>query len=409
MPVRLAKLLEIISLPLAVAILIVLGVLVYRNGQTFARARVLEKQAESVIRDVNALQAALVDAETGQRGYLLTGREQYLDPYYRALQQIRDFSICQLKSDIIRESNVQRAAQLESLTQAKLAELQQTIDLRKNGDAAGAQRIVEEDRGKVLMDQIRGICGQIATSVAVPRDSFEAAADQSLSTLGLVSIAGGLVLLGLLTVAIAAIRQSTAQRETLIRDLRASQVEVERARDRFQTTLASIGDAVLVTDREGRITLINPVAQHLTGWMEVSSIGVPLPRVFRIVNEDTRQTVENPVDKVIRLGTIAGLANHTVLLALDGREIPIDDSAAPIRDADGTLIGVVLVFRDISERHHAENAIRKGQRDLERSNAALVQLNADLEQFAYAASHDLQEPLRSIASFHGTDGPPPHH
>ncbi len=178
-----------------------------------------------------------------------------------------------------------------------------------------------------------------------------------------------------------------------------SQTELARARDRFQTTLASIGDAVLVTDREGRITFINAVAQHLTGWMEVSSIGVPLPRVFRIVNEDTRQTVENPVDKVIRLGTIAGLANHTVLLALDGREIPIDDSAAPIRDVDGSLLGVVLVFRDISERHQAESVIRKGQRDLERSNAALVQLNADLEQFAYAASHDLQEPLRSIASF----------
>ena len=102
-------------------------------------------------------------------------------------------------------------------------------------------------------------------------------------------------------------------------------------RERFRTTLTSIGDAVVVTDAHGRITLLNPVAQALTGWGG-EALGQPLDTVFRIVNETTRETVENPVSKVIRLGAIVGLANHTVLIAKDGSELPIDDSGAPIRD-----------------------------------------------------------------------------
>ena len=398
MPLRLSRKLEVVCLPLAVAVVILIGGIVYQNGQAFRQARILEKQAEAAIRDLDSLRTELVDAETGQRGYLLTGGDQYLDPYSQALGQIRD-TLTSLKTDVFEGAALPRTQEIDALAQAKLAELEQTIVARRRGDVAGAQRIVEEGRGKAIMDQIRQFSLEVKKSITVRRDALEAAADASASKLGLVSLGGSVFLFGLLSVAIVAIRQATAKREGLIQELKQSQLEVTRARDRFQTTLASIGDGVIVTDREGRITFINAVAQHLTGWMNASAVGIPISRVFRIVNEDTRETVESPVDKVIRLGTIAGLANHTTLLALDGRETPIDDSAAPIRDADGTLLGVVLVFRDISIRRTAEIAIHKGRTDLERSNAALLQLNADLERFAYAASHDLQEPLRSIASF----------
>ena len=121
-------------------------------------------------------------------------------------------------------------------------------------------------------------------------------------------------------------------------------------------TLASIGDAVIATDPEGRVTFLNPVAENLTGWRTEEAKGQPLARVFHILNERTREPVENPVEKVLRLGRIVGLANHTILVAKDGREVPIDDSAAPIRDSAGRLRGVVLVFRDITERQRAENA-----------------------------------------------------
>jgi PAS domain S-box-containing protein len=116
---------------------------------------------------------------------------------------------------------------------------------------------------------------------------------------------------------------------------------------RLEVTLTSIGDAVIVTDAQGQITLMNDVAQQLTGWTQEEAAGETLMTVFRIVNEETRLPVESPVDKVLREGTIVGLANHTILLAKDGREIPIDDSGAPIRNQKGNISGVVLVFRDI--------------------------------------------------------------
>src|SRR5258706_13028267 len=110
-------------------------------------------------------------------------------------------------------------------------------------------------------------------------------------------------------------------------------------RERFRTTLTSIGDAVMVTDAQGRVTLLNPAAQALTRW-DADAIGRPVDEVFRIVNEATRNTVENPVTKVLREGAIVGLANHTVLIGRDGTEVPIDDSGAPILDGPGPVVGV---------------------------------------------------------------------
>ena len=132
-------------------------------------------------------------------------------------------------------------------------------------------------------------------------------------------------------------------------------------RERLRTTLASIGDAVITTDPAGRVTNLNAVAESLTGWTTSDAMGRPLDEVFRIVSETTRRPAENPVDKVLKEGVVAGLANHTVLIARDGAERPIDDSAAPIRDTSGTMIGVVLIFRDITEQRKAEREIRASE------------------------------------------------
>jgi PAS domain S-box-containing protein len=118
--------------------------------------------------------------------------------------------------------------------------------------------------------------------------------------------------------------------------------------------LQSIGDAVIITDAEGFVTRMNPVAEALTGWTVADAEGQPLTRVFHIVNEQTREPVEGPVEKVKRTGSVVGLANHTILIARDGKEIPIDDSGAPIHGDDGALNGIVLVFRDVEERRAAE-------------------------------------------------------
>ncbi|HXG67219.1 MAG TPA: PAS domain S-box protein [Blastocatellia bacterium] len=130
-------------------------------------------------------------------------------------------------------------------------------------------------------------------------------------------------------------------------------------RELLQTTLASIGDAVIATDAQARVAFLNQVAEDMTGWKQHEALGRPIGEVFKIINEQTREAAENPVARVLREGTIVGLANHTVLMTKDGGEIPIDDSGAPIRDRDGQIIGVVLVFRDVTERKQAEAELRK--------------------------------------------------
>jgi PAS domain S-box-containing protein len=136
---------------------------------------------------------------------------------------------------------------------------------------------------------------------------------------------------------------------------RAEQAERIRGRE-LAVTLQSIGDAVIATDGEGRVTFLNPVAESLTGCKLTDVYGEPLVKVFPILNEQTRRPVEDPVARVLRDGVIVGLGNHTILMARDGTERPIDDSAAPIRDDSGRISGVVLVFRDVTERRRAEDA-----------------------------------------------------
>jgi PAS domain S-box-containing protein len=141
--------------------------------------------------------------------------------------------------------------------------------------------------------------------------------------------------------------------EASAQEARRAQQEERRQREQLHVTLTSIGDAVIVTDKNGIVTFMNPVAVGLTGWEPQEAAGQPLERIFRIINEETRQPIEDPVRKVLHEGTVIGLANHTVLIARDGREIPIDDSGAPIRGEGGTIAGVVLVFRDVTEARRA--------------------------------------------------------
>lgn len=139
------------------------------------------------------------------------------------------------------------------------------------------------------------------------------------------------------------------------------------AQQEFETTLKSIGDAVITTDIDGKVKFLNPLAELLTGWNLQEAFNQPISNVFNIINENTRSLVENPVDKVLKEGTIVGLANHTLLISKDGKEIPIADSGAPIKEKNGKIIGVVLVFRDQTK----ERAIRK---KIEESEANLNSL-----------------------------------
>lgn len=144
-------------------------------------------------------------------------------------------------------------------------------------------------------------------------------------------------------------------------DLEQTQASLRASEQRWSTTLASIGDAVIATDLSGKITFMNSVAQELTGWTMDDASLKHVKQIFNIVNEQTRLEVENPVTKVLERGVIVGLANHTLLIKKDGAEIPIDDSGAPIKDNDGKNTGVVLIFRDISKNKKAEKTLLESE------------------------------------------------
>ncbi len=323
--------------------------------------------------------STLKDAETGQRGYLLTGEVPYLEPYEQAVARLQT-QITQLgQLTIDNPSQTAHVLKLEQLANTRMAILRRGIDAfraereRARALAAARQAVMSAD-GKDVMDLIRDEVRGMQEAERVLLKRREAVSRASGRT-ALVSTIVGLVLgLGLVATVIWLFARNQAVRQ------RAADV-VHAERERLRTTLTSIGDAVMVTDTRGRVTLMNPVAQRLTGWGE-DAVDHPLEEVFRIVNEDTRATVESPVARVIREGTVVGLANHTVLLARDGSELPIDDSGAPIRDARGRIVGVVLVFRDVTERRRAERALQDADRRK--------------DEFLAMLAHELRNPLAPI-------------
>ncbi len=199
------------------------------------------------------------------------------------------------------------------------------------------------------------------------------------------------------------VRERTRELESVNTRLQADiaeRIRIEEAlrqsEERFRTTLASIGDAVITTDEKGSITFLNAVAESVTGWSSREALGRPLENVFQTINEQTRERAGSPVDTVLREGAVVGLGNHTALIARDAREIPIEDSAAPIKDAAGNIMGVVMVFHDVTVKRNTERALRESEERYRTLAEELREADRHKNEFMAVLSHELRNPLASI-------------
>jgi PAS domain S-box-containing protein len=315
--------------------------------------------------------SSVLGAETGQRGFLLTGDQRYLQPYLSAVKVIPG-QLRILTSLTTGHPEANRIARLESAVNQKLRQMELSLETRRKEGSVAALDLLREGEGRVVMEDIRKISSELMAEEYAGLTERSRLTEFHVQRTRLFTVLGSATLFMFLLVAGGVIASAAAQRERLIAELRASEKSAADVRDLMGTTLASIGDGVIATDLDGRISFINPVAQALTGCTHDRAKGRPLDEIFRIVHDFASQAIESPVTRVLRDGKVAGPANHTVLLGLNGAETPIDHSGAPIRDSQGATVGVVLVFRDITERKKAQEASLRLAAIVESSDDAII-------------------------------------
>jgi PAS domain S-box-containing protein len=346
------------------------------------------RQTLAVLRQIGELEIVLLSAETGQRGYVLTGEEPYLDPYKRARESVRPTldRLKKLVSDT--PSQRERLDQVGSLAEAKLAEMKQTVELRQNAGIEAATNVVNTHVGKGLMTRILSILGDLRAEETALLNRQSDQRSQGFWWAGRVALAGSGLALIAVALATLGVNGGARRRPAVARSLRESE-------ERLRVTLRSIGDAVIATDARSDVVFMNHPAEALTGWTEDAARGRPLDEIFHIVNEHTRAPVRSPAARVLREGRVVGLATHTLLLSREGTETPIDDSGAPIRDAGGEMMGVVLVFRDITDRKRQEEEHGTLLRE-EAARAVAERESRTKDEFLAILSHELRSPLQGI-------------
>ena len=362
----------LVSLLLAALMVIAAGAVATSSFRQIEQATEAHRHAVEVINNADDLLSALKDMETGQRGYLLTGDESFLEPYLAVRDSIPD-RLKTLRETTTITSAQKHLATLAPLIEARLLHLSRGIELRRNQDVAGAQASVSGGQGKRLMNSIRSEMRtfvEIEQAALVRRDATLKSKMRNL--FNVVIGAAALCVLFAIAVIYLSFKRSQQRVKNLVHletlallqtqehtnsQLVQANLSLLNSEEKLEVTLNSIGDAVIATDAHACVTLLNPIAEQLTGWTQAQANGRRIDEVFIIINKQTRCAATIPVKETLENGTIVGLANHTVLISKDGAERDIADSCAPIRDRDGRVLGAVLVFRDVTSSYAIQQAL----------------------------------------------------
>ena len=360
------------SLGIFLLIVVVVVVASFRAFKLSETAGELRKHTFLVLNHADDLLSELRDAETGQRGYALTGNEIFLESYLKVRDTIKGH-LQELSQLTLNSSAQDHLDNIKPLMDAKLAELATVIDLRRHHDLAAVQAAVANGEGKRLMDLMRAEMGGFIRIEEGLLAQHDAALQANMKQLFYIIVATSLFMMWFVLVFTYFLYRETRQRlkdlvhletqhlleaqEETNKQLQLTNLNLQISEEKLGVTLNSMGDGVIATDAEGRVTFINPVSAQLTGWTQAEALGRKVEEIFHIINKDTRHPALIPVMDAVKHGTIQGLANHTVLIARNGVERDIADSCAPIRAHNNKIVGAVLVFRDVTEEYALQQAL----------------------------------------------------
>lgn len=376
----------------------------YRNERSLVEGARWVDYTRDTIGQLDGLQSSLKDAETGCRGYLLTGRGEYLEPYHAGLVNVGTSlqRLGALPSGDARHRS--RVANIRTLVATALAEMRDAIAARDTKGLQAGADAVTAGRGKAAMDSIRAAIARMKSDEVALLQLRTATSQRAARTAQISLVLVGALLFAFLALIWALIRLDLMKRFAAERELRLSETEL-------RTTLRSIGDAVVACDGEGRITLMNPIAEGLTGWAEGEARGRPAAEILRLIHESDRTEVPSPLARALT-GAPTSLEHRTILRSRTGAEYPIADSASPIRNEKGETRGAVLVFRDITEKRQAERELQRLAAIVSSSEDAIVAegldgtvttWNAGAERlFGYTAAEVVGRPV-SVLDPPGSD------
>jgi PAS domain S-box-containing protein len=370
---------------LGMGILVLISFLAtFLAGNYALEAALKASQHENLSSRYRAVLASIVQVESGQRGYVLTRDPEYLFSYNEAKNKLDDelrraetvgrkLGIKKSQLDEIRETINEKLNEMGEIIRAENEEFHsEAVDLVKSKESLYTMNHLKE--------QIDGLISGQDARVVVAQGQLRAATNFRTITFGLIILICFVALI---------YAGRSLQQEALATTL--AMEETVRQRKALEVTLQSIGDGIIVTDSEGKVRFLNPVAERLTGWKTELAQGLTCGEVFKIRDELTGEPIKNPELLVMESGEDFGNGNNTILIRKDGTEVPIDDSGAPIRDESGRFFGVVLVFRDFTHRKDYEQSLLHARKAAEEASAAK-------DKFLASLSHELRTPLTPVVA-----------